>query len=103
MSLIPDEIIEQVKDATDIVSLVQESVAPAQRVMAGALLLLVMNLIGLGLGPTYLGAASDWFGQAGYAWPLQMAFYTLLPFYAVAVLLFLALARAISKEAGEKQ
>jgi predicted MFS family arabinose efflux permease len=85
------------------VALVQESVAPAQRVMAGALLLLVMNLIGLGLGPTYLGAASDWFASAGYARPLQAAFYTLLPFYAVAVLLFLALGRAIAKEtlAGE--
>lgn len=85
------------------VALVQESVAPAQRVMAGALLLLVMNLIGLGLGPTYLGAASDWFGHAGYARPLQMAFYTLLPFYAVAVLLFFALGRAIAKETGDVQ
>jgi MFS family permease len=85
------------------VALVQEAVPPAQRVMAGALLLLVMNLIGLGLGPTYLGAASDWFASAGHAKPLQMAFYTLLPFYVVAVLLFLALGRAIAKEAGEKQ
>ncbi|MGN7160136.1 spinster family MFS transporter [Sphingomonas sp. SAFR-052] len=85
------------------VALVQEAVPPAQRVMAGALLLLVMNLIGLGLGPTYLGAASDWFASAGHTRPLQMAFYTLLPFYVVAVLLFLALARAIAKEAGERQ
>jgi len=83
------------------VALVQESVPPAQRVMAGALLLLVMNLIGLGLGPTYLGAASDWFAEAGHARPLQMAFYTLLPFYAVAVLLFLALGRAIARETGD--
>jgi len=85
------------------VALVQEAVPPAQRVMAGALLLLVMNLIGLGLGPTYLGAASDWFAAHGHARPLQMAFYTLLPFYAVAVLLFLALGRAIAKETGEVQ
>ena len=41
------------------VALVQEEVQPHERVLAGALLLLVMNLIGLGLGPTYLGAASD--------------------------------------------
>ena len=33
------------------VALVQEEVRPDQRVLAGALLLLVMNLIGLGLGP----------------------------------------------------
>jgi hypothetical protein len=79
------------------VALVQEEVRPNERVMAGALLLLVMNLIGLGLGPTYLGAASDWFKSAGYGHPLQAAFYTLVPFYAVAVLLFMALARAIKR------
>ena len=39
----------------------QEEVRPNQRVLSGALLLLVMNLIGLGLGPTWVGAASDWF------------------------------------------
>src|SRR6185295_10731478 len=43
------------------VTLVQESVRPQERVLSGALLLLVMNLVGLGLGPTYLGAVSDWF------------------------------------------
>ena len=43
------------------VALVQEEVRPNERVLAGALLLLVMNLMGLGLGPTFLGAVSDWF------------------------------------------
>ena len=43
------------------VTLVQEEVRPHERVLAGALLLLVMNLIGLGLGPTFLGAVSDYF------------------------------------------
>ena len=85
------------------VALVQEEVRPNQRVMAGALLLLVMNLIGLGLGPTYLGAASDWFRAAGYGNPLQMAFYTIIPFYGVAVLLFLALARAIRHEHSRQE
>ncbi len=80
------------------VALVQEEVLPNQRVMAGALLLLVMNLVGLGLGPTYLGAASDGFRAAGYENSLQLAFYTLVPFYLLAVLLFLALGRAIGRE-----
>ena len=44
---------------TSAVTLVQEEVRPDQRVMSGALLLLIMNLIGLGLGPTFVGAASD--------------------------------------------
>lgn len=80
------------------VTLVQEEVRPDQRVLAGALLLLVMNLIGLGLGPTYLGAASDFFRQTNPENSLQLAFYTLTPFYGIAVLLFLWLARAIRKE-----
>ncbi|MES2445350.1 MAG: MFS transporter [Pseudomonadota bacterium] len=81
------------------VALVQAEVKPNQRVLSGALLLLVMNLVGLGLGPTYLGAASDWFKAAHPDNPLQMAFYTLIPFYALAVVLFLALARALGREA----
>ncbi len=80
------------------VTLVQEAVRPNQRVMGGALLLLVMNLIGLGLGPTYVGFASDWFRASYPDNSLQMAFYTLVPFYFVAIALFLALARALGRE-----
>ena len=77
------------------VTLVQEEVQPHERVLAGALLLLVMNLIGLGLGPTFLGAVSDYFRPSHPQNSLQLAFYTLVPFYVVAVLGFLWLARAI--------
>jgi MFS family permease len=80
------------------VTLVQQEVRPNERVLSGALLLLVMNLIGLGFGPTYLGAASDWFRAAHPTNSLQLAFYTLVPFYVLAVLLFLALARALRRE-----
>ena len=71
------------------VALVQEEVRPDQRVMSGALLLLVMNFIGLGLGPTYVGAASDFFRAAHPHNSLQMALYTLTPAYGVAIALFL--------------
>ena len=82
------------------VALVQEEVQPNQRVLSGALLLLVMNLIGLGLGPTYLGAVSDYFRRTGHPGnSLQLAFYTLVPFYIVAVLLFLVLARVLGRPA----
>jgi predicted MFS family arabinose efflux permease len=81
------------------VALVQEEVQPHQRVLAGALLLLVMNLIGLGLGPTYLGAVSDYFRSSYPANSLQIGFYTLVPFYVLAVLLHLWLARALKREA----
>jgi predicted MFS family arabinose efflux permease len=83
------------------VALVQEAVQPQQRVLSGALLLLVMNLIGLGLGPTYLGAASDYFRAAHPGNSLQLAFYTLVPFYLVAIALFLALAHALGREETE--
>ena len=80
------------------VALVQEEVRPNQRVMSGALLLLVMNFIGLGLGPTWVGAASDWFAVRGEPHPLQVALYTLTPFYGVAIVIFLRLARTLRRE-----
>ena len=83
------------------VALVQEEVQPHERVLAGALLLLVMNLIGLGLGPTFLGAVSDYFRPAHPQNSLQLAFYALVPFYGVAVLAFLWLARALKRQHGE--
>lgn len=80
------------------VALVQEEVKPNQRVLAGALLLLVMNFIGLGLGPTWVGFASDWFTAQGQAHGLQSALYTLTPFYVIAIGLFLALARRLRRQ-----
>jgi MFS family permease len=80
------------------VTLVQEEVRPDQRVMSGALLLLVMNLIGLGLGPTYVGAVSDFFHASHPHHSLQLAFYSLLPFYALAIALFVWLARVLRNE-----
>jgi hypothetical protein len=56
-----------------------------------------MNLIGLGLGPTYLGAASDHFRVAHPDNSLQLAFYTLVPFYVLAVVLHLWLARVLKR------
>jgi predicted MFS family arabinose efflux permease len=81
------------------VALVQEEVRPHERVLCGALLLLVMNLIGLGLGPTYLGAVSDLMRDTHPNNSLQFAFYTLVPFYVLAVILFLILGRRLQREA----
>jgi predicted MFS family arabinose efflux permease len=79
------------------VALVQEEVRPHERVLAGALLLLVMNLIGLGLGPTYLGAVSDLLRASHPDNSLQLAFYSLAPFYVLAVVLFLVLSRRLRR------
>jgi predicted MFS family arabinose efflux permease len=80
------------------VTLVQQEVRPDQRVMSGALLLLIMNMIGLGLGPTYVGAASDFFRTNFPDNSLQIALYTLVPFYVIAILFFLRLARVLRNE-----
>jgi MFS family permease len=80
------------------VTLVQQETRPDQRVMSGALLLLVMNFTGLGLGPTYVGAASDFFAVNHPGHSLQIALFTLLPFYFVAIALFLILARVLRRE-----
>jgi predicted MFS family arabinose efflux permease len=82
------------------VALVQEEVRPNERVLAGALLLLVMNLIGLGLGPTYIGAISDMLRDTHPTNSLQLALYTLVPFYILAALLFVVLARKLRHEGG---
>jgi MFS family permease len=85
------------------IALVQEEVRPDQRVMAGALLLMVMNFIGLGLGPTYVGAASDALAARGVPHSLQVALYTMTPFYVIAVLLFLWLALRLGAENGKSR
>jgi len=82
---------------TATVNFVQGEVNPNQRVMAGALLLLVMNFIGLGLGPTYVGMMSDHFRPAYGDQALQAALYALAPVYVFAAGLFLLLARLIHR------
>lgn len=81
------------------VALVQEEVRPNQRVMAGALLLLVMNFIGMGFGPTYVGAASDFFRATHPENSLQIALYTLIPVYLAAIVLFLWLSKVLGRPA----
>lgn len=85
------------------VTLVQEDVRPDQRVTSGALLLLIMNLTGMGLGPTFVGEVSDFFHATHPHHSLQIAFYLLTPCYLIAIGLFLWLARILKREqeAGE--
>jgi predicted MFS family arabinose efflux permease len=79
------------------VTFVQGEVPAERRVISGALLLLVMNLIGLGLGPTYVGMASDFFRPAHGAHALQAAYFALAPMYPIGAALFLLLARMIRR------
>lgn len=83
---------------TPAVTLVQNSVSARQRTLAGAVLLLIMNLIGLGFGPTWVGALSDWFRPTHPTNSLQLALYSLVPFYLVAIVLDLTLARQLARD-----
>jgi predicted MFS family arabinose efflux permease len=82
---------------TPAVTLVQNAVSASQRTLAGAVLLLIMNLIGLGLGPTWLGAVSDWLRPTHPGNSLQLAFYSLVPFYLIAIGLHFMLARKLGR------
>src|SRR3546814_1238734 len=84
--------------SSDVCSSDLNSVSAQQRTLAGAVLLLVMNLIGLGLGPTWVRAVSDWFHPAHPHNSLQLAFYSLVPFYLLAIALHLALARRLKRD-----
>jgi predicted MFS family arabinose efflux permease len=79
------------------VTFVQGEVPADRRVISGALLLLVMNFIGLGLGPTYVGMASDFFRPSAGGHALQAAYYALAPMYLIGAALFLVLARLIRR------
>lgn len=88
---------------TATVTFVQGEVRADQRVISGALLLLVMNFVGLGLGPTYVGMASDVFTASHGAHALQAALYALAPMYVIAALLFVGLARLIKRNSSPKE
>ena len=81
-------------------AVVQNAVAPRHRVVSGAFLLFVLNLIGLGGGPLFVGMMSDHFKPIyGAAKGLEFGVLSLAPVYFIAVLIQCAAAYFISKEA----
>ena len=83
---------------TPAAALVQNSVPANRRTTTSAMLLLVLNVTGLGLGPTYLGMMSDHFHAADPAHSLQRAYQTLIPFFVLAGALQFLLSRALASE-----
>ncbi|HVY87813.1 MAG TPA: MFS transporter [Hyphomonadaceae bacterium] len=89
-------------------AVVQNYVKPAQRTMAGAVLLMVLNIIGLGGGPTFVGMLSTMFSSsleaggvekaAAGVQGLTQALYWVTPFYAVTVLFLAMEAMALKRE-----
>ena len=77
-----------------VLAIVQNAVPAAQRSTASAILLLIINLIGLGGGPRYVGLVSD---AAGAATGLRTAMFALAPLFLLAMLAHLLLARALAR------
>jgi MFS family permease len=80
-------------------AVVQNATPPAQRGVAGALLLFVLNLIGLGGGPLYVGMMSDHFHARYGVHALKAALVSVSPFFVLAFLCQLGAAYWLERRA----
>jgi MFS family permease len=79
-------------------AVVQNAVPPGQRTMAGAILLFVLNLIGLGGGPIFLGKISD-MAKAQYGdHSLLIGYAALAPVVVIAIVAHMAAASSIARD-----
>jgi MFS family permease len=79
-------------------AVIQNGVEPAQRAVAGSLLLFVLNLIGLGGGPLFVGMMSDHLKAQFGAHALTHALLWLSPVYILAFLCQLAAAWFLERD-----
>lgn len=79
-------------------AVVQNAVPPGQRTMAGAILLFVLNLIGLGGGPIFLGHVSDLAKPSYGEHSLLIGYAALAPVIVIAILAHLAAASSIARD-----
>jgi predicted MFS family arabinose efflux permease len=79
------------------VAAIQALALPGERSTAGAIMLLCLNLVGLGGGPVFLGVVSDWAMPAHGAGSLRVAFFALVPVFLIAAAANLAAARALGR------
>jgi len=79
-------------------AVVQNAVPPGHRTMAGAILLFVLNLVGLGGGPTYVGFVSDKMKAAAGAHSLLYGYGALYPFVVLAIVAHLVAASSIARD-----
>jgi len=79
-------------------AVVQNAVAPARRTMSGAILLFVLNLVGLGVGPVYVGRIADAMEPVHGKNALAVGYAALIPIIALTVLAHLAAAASIARD-----
>ncbi|MFN9926299.1 MAG: spinster family MFS transporter [Phenylobacterium sp.] len=79
-------------------TIAQNAVEPARRVMTGAILLFVLNLVGLGVGPVYVGWIADAVEPVRGDQSLVWGFAAVIPFVVRTVAAHLAAAWAIGRD-----
>jgi predicted MFS family arabinose efflux permease len=79
------------------IAVVQSLVPPDQRSTASAMMLLILNLLGLGCGPLFIGMVSDAALAEHGAQSLRVAFYALAPMFGIAALVNLIAARVLGR------
>ena len=76
----------------------QNAVPPAQRTMTGAILLFILNIVGLGVGPVYVGWIADRMEPAHGDQALAYGFAGVIPFVVLTVIAHLAAAVSIARD-----
>jgi len=82
-------------------AVVQNVAHPSQRTVAGAALLFVLNLIGLGGGPVFVGAVSDWAKAYHAGQPLLVAYWALVPIILATIASHLLGAASMARRPGD--
>lgn len=80
-------------------AIVQNLVAPARRSVSSAIVLLVLNLVGLGGGPLAIGMISDWATPRYGDDALGVAFLAVTPVFVLAALAYYMTSRTLSPAA----
>ncbi|MCR5880930.1 MFS transporter [Phenylobacterium sp. J367] len=79
-------------------TVVQNAVTPARRTISGAVLLFILNLVGLGVGPVYVGRISDWAKPHYGDQSLAIGFLALIPIVVITIGCHLAAAHSIARD-----
>lgn len=76
----------------------QNAVAPGERTMTGAILLFVLNLVGLGVGPVYVGWIADKMEPTHGDQALAYGYAGVIPFVVLTVVAHLAASYSIARD-----
>jgi MFS family permease len=76
----------------------QNAAPPAQRTMTGAILLFVLNIVGLGVGPVYVGYIADRMEPTHGDQALAYGFAGIIPFVVLTVVAHLAAGYSIARD-----